>query len=222
MQKKSAIGVLFDMDGVIFDSEKLILEGWQQVATDAGIPDIEAVLAQCFGTNEAVTKKIFAEHYGDDFPYDAHKAKVRTYFFSVYDALGHLPLKPGVADILSFLRQRHVKIALATSTRAALAQKELADAGIDGYFDVVVGGDMVARSKPAPDIFLSAAEAIQLLPEDCYVIEDSYHGIRAAASANARPIMVPDQVAPDEEMANLAEQILSDLFEARAYLERQI
>lgn len=222
MQKKSAIGVLFDMDGVIFDSEKLILEGWQQVATDAGIPDIEGVLAQCFGTNEAATKKIFAEHYGDDFPYDAHKAKVRTYFFSVYDALGHLPLKPGVADILSFLRQRHVKIALATSTRAALAQKELADAGIEGYFDVVVGGDMIARSKPAPDIFLSAAEAIQLLPEDCYVIEDSYHGIRAAASANARPIMVPDQVAPDEEMANLAEQILSDLFEAKAYLERQI
>ncbi len=222
MQKKSAIGVLFDMDGVIFDSEKLILEGWQQVATDAGIPDIEGMLAQCFGTNEAATKKIFAEHYGDDFPYDAHKAKVRTYFFSVYDALGHLPLKPGVADILSFLRQRHVKIALATSTRAALAQKELADAGIDGYFDVVVGGDMVARSKPAPDIFLSAAEAIQLLPEDCYVIEDSYHGIRAAASANARPIMVPDQVASDEEMANLAEQILSDLFEAKAYLERQI
>jgi HAD superfamily hydrolase (TIGR01509 family) len=222
MQKKSAIGVLFDMDGVIFDSEKLILEGWQQVATDAGIPDIEGVLAQCFGTNEAATKKIFADHYGDDFPYDAHKAKVRTYFFSVYDALGHLPLKPGVADILSFLKQRHMKIVLATSTRAALAQKELADAGIDGYFDVVVGGDMVARSKPAPDIFLSAAEAIQLLPEDCYVIEDSYHGIRAAASANARPIMVPDQMAPDEEMANLAEQILSDLFEAKAYLERQI
>ena len=86
MQKNHVIkkpqGVLFDMDGVIFDSEKLILKGWQQVAADAGIPDVEAVLVRCFGTNEAATKKIFAEHYGDDFPYDVYKAKVRTYFFS--------------------------------------------------------------------------------------------------------------------------------------------
>lgn len=226
MQKNHVIkklqGGLFDMDGVIFDSEKLILKGWQQVAADADIPDVEAVLARCFGTNEAATKKIFAEYYGDDFPYDVHKAKVRTYFFSVYGTLGHLPLKPGAVEILSFLKQRNVKIALATSTRTALAQRELADAGIDGYFDIVVGGDMIACSKPAPDIFLSAAKAVQLPSNGCYVIEDSYNGIRAAALANARPIMVPDQVAPDGEMENLAEQILPDLFETRAYLEKQI
>lgn len=116
-----------------------------------------------------------------------------------YDG-GRLPMKKGVIELLTYLKSEGKKIALASSTRRQTVMSQLKDAGILDYFDAVICGDMLQRSKPAPDIFLKACEEIQVLPEKAYVIEDSYNGIRAASVGKMHPIMVPDLLSENEEM----------------------
>ena len=117
-----------------------------------------------------------------------------------------------------YLKEQGIAVALASSTRSEVVLAELRDGGILPFFDKVICGDMVKRSKPAPDIFLKACEELQVKPERAYAIEDSYNGIRAAHSSGLRPIMVPDLAEPTEEMRELAEMILPDLVEVRKVL----
>ena len=107
-------------------------------------------------------------------------------------------MKPGVMELLSYLKEKGKKIALASSTRRETVINQLRWAGIIDYFDVIICGDMVARSKPAPDIFLKACQELGVSPENTYAIEDSYNGIRAAHAGQLRPIMVPDLLEANE------------------------
>lgn len=209
--------VVFDMDGIIFDSELLVLETWKEVAEKHGFPDIEKVCKECLGTNDAVTRQIFLEHYGREFPYDEY-AKEMSALFHKRAAGGKLPKKPGVEELLAALKERGLKVALASSTKRETVLRELEEGGLLHYFDKVVCGDMVSRSKPEPDIFLKACELLDVSPEKAYVIEDSYNGIRAAHSAGMKPIMVPDLAAPTEEMQELAGWILPSLREVQALI----
>lgn len=209
--------VVFDMDGIIFDSELLVLETWKEVSEKHGFPDIEKVCKECLGTNDAVTRQIFLEHYGREFPYDEY-AKEMSALFHKRAAGGKLPKKPGVEELLAALKERGLKVALASSTRRETVLRELEEGGLLHYFDKVVCGDMVSRSKPEPDIFLKACELLDVSPEKAYVIEDSYNGIRAAHSAGMKPIMVPDLAAPTEEMQELAGWILPSLREVQALI----
>lgn len=209
--------VVFDMDGIIFDSELLVLETWKEVAEKHGFPDIEKVCKECLGTNDAATRQIFLEHYGREFPYDEY-AKEMSALFHKRAAGGKLPKKPGVEELLAALKERGIKVALASSTRRETVLRELEEGGLLHYFDKVVCGDMVSRSKPEPDIFLKACELLDVSPEKAYVIEDSYNGIRAAHSAGMKPIMVPDLAAPTEEMQELAGWILPSLREVQALI----
>ena len=109
-------------------------------------------------------------------------------------------------------------MALASSTRTELVRRELKDAGFIKYFSVIIGGDMVSHSKPHPEIFLKAAEVLGAAPGDCYVIEDSFNGIRAAAAAGMHPLMVPDMIQPTEEILALTEMVFPSLNEVTAYL----
>ena len=127
-------------------------------------------------------------------------------------------MKKGVTELLELLKQNGKKIALASSTRRQTVENQLRDADILSYFDAVVCGDMVARSKPAPDIFLKACECIEVAPHNAYAIEDSYNGIRAAHAGKLRPIMVPDLLPADDEMRRLAETVQEDLLEVGRYL----
>ena len=213
--------VIFDMDGVIFDSERVLLECWQVVADRYGIPDIEGTLQLCFGVNINVSRQIYFDRYGEDFPLDAYKEETRA-IFRARCPEGYPPIKKGVRDILSFLRDRGVPLALASSTPSEIVRRELKLAGLLDYFQVVICGDQISRSKPEPDIFLAAAGALGRAPEDCFVIEDSFNGIRAAHAAGTRPIMVPDMVPPDGEMAEKAEIILPSLTETKAYLDPRL
>lgn len=209
--------VIFDMDGVIFDSERLLLDSWKIIAQRHGIPDIEGTLRLCFGVSVDVSRQIYFDRYGPDFPLDAYKEETRA-IFRQHCPNGHPPVKAGARELLTFLRDRGVPLALASSTRSQLVRSELEQAGLLSCFDVVLGGDQIARSKPAPDIFLAAAEALGAAPAQCFVIEDSFNGIRAARAAGTRPLMVPDMVPPDEEMEEKAEAILPDLDAVRDYL----
>ncbi len=209
--------VIFDMDGVIFDSERLVVECWAETAAKYNIPNIEEACAECVGINATATREKMKLRYGQDFPYDEYKAEMSALFHARYGE-GRLPMKKGIKELLEFLKENDIRIALASSTREAVVKQELKDAGLLDYFDAVICGDMVSKSKPAPDIFLKAAETLQIVPERCYVIEDSYNGIRAAYSANMRPLMVPDMLPPTKEMEELSEYILPSLIEVKQYL----
>ena len=209
--------VIFDMDGVIFDSERLVLEGWQEIAAKYGIKGIEEVLPRCLGVNAQATREIFREYYGQDFPYDEYKKEASAMFHSRYGN-GKLPLKPGVKELLSYLKENGYLVGLASSTRQAIVEQEIRDAGLMPYFDNLVCGDMLKRSKPEPDIYLKACENLDVEPRMAVAVEDSYNGIRSAKRAGMVPVMVPDMVQPDEEMRSLAHKICKDLFEVKNWI----
>lgn len=209
--------VVFDMDGVIFDSERAVMQCWKEVASRHNIPDIEKAILACTGTTMLRTREIMLNLYGADFPYDEYARESSAIFHSRYDG-GRLPMKPGVKELLTFLKEHDKKIALASSTRQQVVTDELRDAGVIEYFDRIICGDMVSRSKPAPDIFLKACEELNISPSDSYAIEDSYNGIRAAHAGGLHPIMVPDLLPADEEMQSLAEIVLPSLTSVMEYL----
>lgn len=202
--------VIFDMDGVIFDSERLVYEGWKALSVKYGFDNLDEIYMKCIGVNSATCRQIYLDFYGEDFPYDKYRQERSDDYHARYSG-GRLPMKPGVEELLSHLKKSDYKIAIASSTRSALVKEQIEDAGLMQYFDVIVGGDQVKKSKPEPDIFLKAAELLGVKPENAYVIEDSYNGIRAAKSAHMRPIMVPDMVQPDEEMQDKAWKICDSL-----------
>lgn len=209
--------VVFDMDGVIFDSERAVMQCWKEVASRHNIPDIEKAILACTGTTMVRTREIMLNLYGADFPYDEYARESSAIFHSRYDG-GRLPMKPGVKELLTFLKEHDKKIALASSTRQQVVTDELRDAGVIEYFDRIICGDMVSRSKPAPNIFLKACEELNISPSDSYAIEDSYNGIRAAHAGGLHPIMVPDLLPADEEMQSLAEIVLPSLTSVMEYL----
>ena len=203
-------GVVFDMDGVIFDSERATMLCWLELAEKYRIPNIEEPYLACTGTTMAKTREIMLETYGPDFPYDAYAKEASEMYHARYDG-GRLPVKSGAREILEFLKANGKKIALASSTRRQTVVNQLRDAGLLEYFDEVVTGDMVTKSKPDPEIFLLACEKAGIAPERAYAIEDSYNGIRSASRGNLRPIMVPDLLPADAEMQELAEAVLPSL-----------
>lgn len=210
--------VIFDMDGVIFDSERLVLESWKQIAEKYGIQNVEEVLIKCIGVNAVITRDIFLEYYGKDFPYDTYKAECSDLFYSWCKTKG-LPIKKGVTELLKYLNDSGYKVGIASSTRYAIVKEELEEAGLLPYFHNLTGGDMLKKSKPEPDIFLMACESLSVKPEEAIGIEDSYNGIRALSRAGMLPVMVPDMIAPDEEMKDLAEFIFDDLLEVLKWIQ---
>ncbi|MBR0139121.1 MAG: HAD family phosphatase [Firmicutes bacterium] len=210
--------VIFDMDGVIFDSERACFECWKEIASDYGLKDIEKVYPHCIGVTSESCKNTFLKFYGEDIPYDEMLEKRRALFFSRYDK-GRLPVKPGVAELLSFLEENGMPAVIASSTRIAVVEREIEEAGLRQYFKDIIGGNMVSKSKPDPEIFLTAAK---LLPgislENIAIVEDSYNGIRAAFASGMYPVMVPDMIAPDEEMREKAALILPDLAAVKDWL----
>ena len=164
--------------------------------------------------NADTCRQIFLDYYGADFPYDAYCEERRRNFREKYSH-GRLPLKPGVIELLESLKQKGFLTGIASSTRTETVREEIRDAGLLKYFDVIVGGDQVERSKPAPDIFLKAAENLGAQPGKCCVIEDSYNGILAASAAGMFPVMVPDLLPPNDEMRGKAGLIADSLVEIR-------
>lgn len=210
--------IVFDMDGVIFDTERLVIEFWKEVAKKHNIPNIEHTCIQCLGTNRVRTREIFLENYGADFPYDPYRAEVTELFNTHYKGVP-LPTKPGVRELLSYLQEQDIKVGLASSTAQHLVRDEIGTAGLLPYFQTLVCGDMVEHSKPAPDIFLKACEILNADPTKSIAIEDSFNGIRSAHCAGMTPIMVPDQVQPTDEIRTLAFHVMPSLLDVLNWLK---
>lgn len=210
--------IVFDMDGVIFDTERLVIEFWKEVAKKHNIPNIEHTCIQCLGTNRVRTREIFLENYGADFPFDLYRAEVTELFNTHYKGVP-LPTKPGVRELLSYLQEQDIKVGLASSTAQHLVRDEIGTAGLLPYFQTLVCGDMVEHSKPAPDIFLKACEILNADPTKSIAIEDSFNGIRSAHCAGMTPIMVPDQVQPTDEIRTLAFHVMPSLLDVLNWLK---
>ncbi len=202
--------VVFDMDGVIFDSERLVLECWEKIAEEYGLVGMKEAFIPCIGTNSTMTKEIVLNYYGADFPYDEFRNKSSLLFHEIVDR-GELPVKKGVRELFDYLKKCQVPMAVASSTRLQAVTHELKQAGLYDYFQVVMGGDQLKKSKPEPDIYLMTCEKLGISPSDAYAIEDSYNGIRSSYSAGMRPVMVPDMLSPTEEMYSKSVAVLEDL-----------
>lgn len=217
MTERVFSAVVFDMDGVIFDSERATFNCWVELAEKYSIPDIEVPYRDCIGVNNNRTREICLAFYGADFPYEQYQIETSRMFHEKYDG-GRLPLKPGVVELLSFLKEGGKKVALASSTKRERVMQLLGDADLLRFFDAVVCGDMVSHSKPHPEIFLKACQELGVEATDAYAVEDSYNGIRAAAAGKLRALMVPDMLPATEEMQTLAEAVLPSLVEVKEYL----
>lgn len=212
--------VVFDMDGVLFDTEIVCMKAWMAIAEKNGLPDMEEIFPQCIGLNANDSRQIVLQAYGEDFDYPGFRQE-SSEWLQTYMAENGLPIKPGVPQILEWLKAAGYAIGLASSTRSSSVFRYLEQSGLKDYFSVVVTGDMVEHSKPMPDIYLMACTELGVEPEEAYAIEDSPNGIRSAHAAGMRPIMVPDMIAPDVEMQRLSFLIRKDLFEVREYLQQE-
>ena len=212
--------VIFDMDGVLFDTEALCMQAWMEVAAKWGLPDMEKVFPLCIGLNANDSRQVVFDAYGEDFDYPLFREHAGAWFRD-YVGKNGIPVKPGVREILEWLKSAGYAVGLASSTKRESVLRHLKHTGLEDYFSVVVGGDMVEHSKPLPDIYLLACERLGVEPGEAYAIEDSPNGIRSAHAAGMCPIMVPDIIAPDEEMGRLSYIILKNLVEVRDFLQRR-
>lgn len=210
--------VVFDMDGVLFDTEKLCRDSWMAVAEEKGLPGMAEIFPQCIGLNANDSKQIVLRVYGQDFAYEEFRQQASVWFWDYIEKNG-LPVMPGAREILEWLTAHNWKVGLASSTRRSSVERHLEQAGLRSFFQTVVTGDMVEHSKPQPDIYLMACRELGVAPEDAFAIEDSPNGIRSAFAAKMTPLMVPDMIAPSEEMNLLCSRIFNNLFEVLEYFK---
>ncbi len=194
--------VVFDMDGVLFDTESVGFAAWDYACKKLGIASASGLAYKMLGMNAAAVDGILKEYYGENFELEAFHRLCRAYTYT-YFAENGVPQKPYVHDALNKLKNSGLKIALASSTGRKGVLRNLESAGITGYFEAVISGDMTERSKPAPDIYLKAAEALGVPTQLCFAVEDSRNGILSAHGAGMKVIMVPDLWQGDEETDGL-------------------
>ena len=210
--------VIFDMDGLLVDSEVRALKAWREVAEKYGIDGIDELFPKMIGMNVYTRGLLFAELYGPDFPFTECDNEVRSRAHG-YESEHPVPLKKGARELLEYLHANGYRIAIASSGLLSTIERRMKYHGIFEYFDVIVSGDMVTKSKPDPEIFLLCAEKLGVSPAEITVLEDSQNGIKAAHAAGMRPVMVPDFVAPEKEVAALAYAVCSSLFEVKEKYE---
>lgn len=209
--------VIFDLDGVIFDSEQVVRRGWQYAAQKLQLGDVDSLFLQCVGTNHIFTEQLLKKTFDAQFSYEEFRKYTREYFYQYTGAYG-LPVKPGVKELMKYLKTEGYKIGLASSSTLQYILNGLRQAELIHYFDIIVSGENLQRSKPEPDIYLQACEKIGVIPAEAYAIEDSYNGIRSASRAGMQPIMVPDLLSATTEMQALCRCICRDLFAVKDWL----
>jgi HAD superfamily hydrolase (TIGR01509 family) len=209
--------VVFDMDGLMLDSEPLALRALKRAGDRLGLGFTEEMLFGCIGLNAASSNAFLAEALGHEIP----QGELSSAFLKEYDvelAQGGVPHKAGLIDLLEFLKGAGLRRAVATSTATALAERKLSSAGVRHYFEFVVGGDAVRHGKPAPDPYLQAASRLGLSAQACLALEDSDNGARSALAAGMTVIIVPDIKMPEEPVRAVAEACLESLDHVRDYL----
>jgi len=208
--------VLFDMDGLMIESEQALLVCWRQAARQLGFDLDDGLWFSMVGLHERACQDLLRERLAE-----AETEALIGHMSALYDVrvAAGLPLKPGIVELLTALGERGLPKAVVTSTPRVRAEPKLAHCGLAQYFATVVTGSDVRHPKPAPDIYLLAARTLRVDPRRCVVLEDSAPGVRAALAAGMTPIQIPDLVAPDVEVRALGHRIVDSLKHALALIE---
>lgn len=210
--------VIFDMDGLMLDTERLTMKAWDWAGEQLGFGPLGYMVKKTLGMNKQGGEDVFQREFGGRLRCETVIQKAQGYTQKYFAEQG-VPVKPGLFPLLKWLKERGYRLAVATSTGEKRASAELIQAGILPYFDQMACGDMVEKGKPAPDIYLKAAQMLGIPPEKCMALEDSPNGIRAAFSAGMHPVVIPDLVEPDGEILGKAIRRLDSLEQVRPLLE---
>lgn len=203
--------VLFDMDGILTDTERLGVDAEDAVAKEMGLNWSRSISYELLGLTKARGFEVLKGHFPGLDPIEFF-ARFRDWMHD-YMLKNGVPLKKGAVELLSFLKESGIKTAVATSSPREALDFYLQSAGVDGYFDAFISGENVKNSKPAPDSFLCAAEALGTPPGEAMVLEDSYNGIRSGRASGATVVMIPDLKPYTDECAPFVDYVRSDLTE---------
>ena len=217
MLRKPVEAVLFDMDGLLIDTEAVYIDALQDAARDL---QIEMSLDFChsmIGISGRECDVMIQNFYGGEFRIDRFRERFSGHARRRLDS--HLPIKPGVVEMLDFLAGRGLRLAVATGSGRLTAERHLGKAGLIERFAAVATRDDVENAKPAPDVYLEAARRLGVAPERCIAFEDSNVGLTAAHAAGTMAFMVPDILPPLPEVRAKCLRVFGDLHEARRLLE---
>jgi HAD superfamily hydrolase (TIGR01509 family) len=213
-------GVIFDMDGLMTDTERLYIDLWCRILREQGMEEHREVVTRCIGMDHGKMRAYIAETLGADFDYLSVLGEVGRRSEQYCQENG-IPVKPGLYELLDYLDANRIPYAVATSSRGQGARSKLERIGVLSRLRGLVTGDMVEKGKPDPEIFVRAAQALKLPPKNCLVLEDSPHGILAAYKAGCLPMMIPDLWQPDEDIKALLYAQGNSLLDVIPVLKRQ-
>jgi len=198
----------------MLDTQRIATKAWRLAAADYGINFSNELSLKLIGRNVQDTMTILKKELGDDFPIEECRKRATKLYFEDISQNG-IPIKLGLLELIHFLKDKSIDIAVATSAPRSLTVHELRLANLISYFKVIVTGDDIQNGKPSPDIFLATAKLLNIPPEKCIVLEDSFPGIWAAYAAKMIPIMVPDLVQADDETKSIAYTVVPSLYDAK-------
>lgn len=212
--------VVFDMDGVVLDTEKLYVRFWCEAANFYGYPMERHHALSIRSLARSLASEKLKGYFGEDFDIDIVREK-RIELMDTYIAENGIELKPYAEYILKWLKDNSYKTAIATATPTDRAEKYLKQVGVYQYFDKIISAKTVKNGKPFPDIYLKACEELGVKPENALALEDSHNGIKSASSAGCVTVMVMDLDGPNEETFELTYRVVESLKEIKEILEEQ-
>ncbi len=190
--------VIFDMDGLMFDTERITKKIWKEACKEIGLDISEEIFYKAIGLNKEDGRKILENELGSKFHYDKAK-EIRDKLYFEYMEKNGTPLKKGLLELIDFLEKNNIPKAIASSSSREIIEYLLKNAELISNFPIIVAGNEIKRGKPNPDIFLKASEKLKISPTECLILEDSNIGIKAASNAGIDVIMIPDILEPTEE-----------------------
>ncbi len=212
-------GAIFDMDGLLFDTECIYQQTWQEIAREKGVELDSNFPKDISGTNGDYMCRVIEKYYHVSDGNDIRKECMKR----VKEKLSkHVPVKKGVNELLDFYREKGIRMAVASSSSVEQIESNLEIAGLREYFSEIISGMEVQHGKPAPDIFLRAAEKICCAPGECFVFEDSENGVKAGYAAGCITVMVPDLLEVSPEIMPYCTMVCSDLIEAERKIKEEL
>ncbi len=213
--------IVFDMDGLMLDTEPIYKRAWQSGCSELGYDLSDVTYTTLVGRPTPACEQVLRDTFGAAFPLDAFRDRWPSLWRVMATTDGIQP-KVGLLPFLEFLRDRGVPTAVATSSEAPFTEFSLGRAGLLGAFQVVVTGDQIERGKPAPDIYLEAAKQLGVEPDSCIALEDSEAGAVAASTAGMLTLLVPDWVPPSSSARRAADHVFASLIEAHAFVATRL
>jgi HAD superfamily hydrolase (TIGR01509 family) len=209
------------MDGVMFDTEKIAHRSWKYLGRKYNYDIDDEIFKRTVGLNVKGAEQVYKKRFGADFPFEKMKDE-KIKMMKDHILSKGAPVKDGVNELLIYIKNKNLKIALATSALKERAELLLKMSDTRKYFDVVTCGDEITDGKPDPEIFLKTAEKLNCEPENCLVLEDSKNGITAAYRAGMLPILILDFIRPGKEVESMLFKKFSNLKEVKNYLKRNL